>query len=119
MLKKIFRVRRFVGRVYERYYPNPYLYTHTRPDGDIGLAARDVLKRYRYASPYYYSSSLLFSMLACCSGGGCGGWAGPDRAAVTIPINSIMDILNKFAVCFKVFPRGFSRLLFISVLSCG
>lgn len=46
---------------------------------------------------------------------------GLDRIAlpVTLPINSIKDILNKFAVCFKVFPRGFSRLLTISVLSCG
>ena len=114
MLKKFFRVRRFVGRVYERYYPNPYLYTRTRPDGDIGLAARDVLKRHRYAYPTTYFLLFFFSMLTCCSGGGCGA----DRAASTLPINSIKDILNKFAVCFKVFPRGFSRLLLISVLSC-
>ena len=64
--------RFFVGRVYERYYPNPYLYTRTRPDGDIGLAARDVLKRHRYAYPTTYFLLFFFSMLTCCSGGGCG-----------------------------------------------
>lgn len=74
--KNFFRVWRFVGRVYERYYPNPYLYTRTRPDGDIGSAARDVLKRYRYASPTTILFSLFFSMFICCSGGG----YGPDRA---------------------------------------
>ena len=66
MFKKFFRVRRFVGRVYERYYPNPYLYTRTRPDGDIGLAARDALKRHRYASPYtssFFSSFFYAYML--------------------------------------------------------
>ena len=66
MFKKFFRVRRFVGRVYVRYYPNPYLYTRTRPDGDIGSAARDVLKRYRYASPYtstFFSSFFYAYML--------------------------------------------------------
>lgn len=77
MLKKFFRVRRFMGRVYARYYPNPYLYTHTGPDGDIGSAARAALKRYRYASPATIFFFLFLSMLTCCSGGGCG----PDRAA--------------------------------------
>lgn len=66
MLKKFFRVRRFVGRVYERYYPNPYLYTRIRSIGDIGSAARAVLKRYRYASPttiLFFSSFFYAYML--------------------------------------------------------
>ena len=58
MPKKFFRVLCFVRSVYLRDYPNPYLYTRTRPIGDIGSAARAVLKRYRYASPY---TSTVFS----------------------------------------------------------
>lgn len=39
--------------------------------------------------------------------------------ASTIPITVIKGIVDNLAVCFMVFPRGFSCLLPIFVLSCG
>ena len=39
--------------------------------------------------------------------------------ASTIPITVIKGIVNNLAVCFMVFPRGFSCLLPVFVLSCG
>ena len=39
--------------------------------------------------------------------------------ASTIPITVIKGIVDNLAVCFMVFPRGFSCLLLFFVLSCG
>ena len=63
MSKKFFC---FVGNVYLRDYPNPYLYTRTGPIGDIGLLLFAALKRYPVPPPIHYYFLLLFSLFACC-----------------------------------------------------
>lgn len=73
------------------------------------------------------TTHLFFHRVCQCEEGG--GVAGCTRyqqnqetrtgAASTIPITVIKGVVDNLAVCFMVFPRGFSCLLLIFVLSCG
>lgn len=94
MSKKFSAFRCFVRAVYSRDYPNPYLSTRTRPIGDIGLTARDVLKRYRYASHHCYFLFFFSSKLCLLR------WLGVPQisAASTIPLIGIKVVVDNLAV---------------------
>ena len=70
---------------------------------------------------------IFFSRVCQCEeGGGVTGFtqAKQDQqtrtgTASTIPITVIKGIVDNLAVCFMVFPRVFSCLLLVFVLSCG
>ena len=121
MSKNFSRFLCFVGGVYLRDYPNPYLYTHAGPIGDIGLLALPACRRAPYTLPYTYYFFFFFSLSACrvVVGVGSPGTRSPAAAAAsTIPINRNMCIVDNLAVQLQVFPRDFLTLLLIFVLSC-
>ena len=94
----------FVWAVYLRDYPNPYLYTHTGPIGDIGLLALPACRRAPYSLPYtYYFFFFFFVCLSCVVAGllvlgSCWSRSPAAAAASTIPINRNMCIVDNLAV---------------------
>ena len=69
------------------------------------------------------NQSFFHRVCQCEEGGGVAGCKKHHETrtgtASTIPITVIKGIVDNLAVCFMVFPRGFSCLLLVFVLSCG
>lgn len=88
MSKNFSGFRCFVGGVYSRDYPNPYLYTHAGPIGDIGLLALPDCRLARTPSPILILS-LSFSRCLLVV---CGGVAGSDRGRLNYSDNGYLGI---------------------------
>ena len=76
---------------------------------------------------YPHTLNYFFFSVLSCEEGGRGAWMRPCKqdqetrtgTASTIPITVIKGTVDNLAVCFMVFPRVFSCLLPVFVLSCG
>ena len=74
-----------------RDYPNPYLYTHTGPIGDIGLLALPACRRAPYSLPYIYFFSFFFFVCLSCVVVGVGSCC-PDRSRFNTSDNDYLGV---------------------------